>query len=110
MVLNGNEVGGGALRIHKRELQEKIFDLIGFSEEKKRDFEHILKAFEYGPPPHGGMAMGLDRLIMILRDEADIREVIAFPKSGDGKDLVIGAPSEIEKEQLDEVYVKVKKQ
>ena len=110
LVLNGNEVGGGALRIYKREIQEKIFSLIGFSEEKKKDFEHILKAFEYGPPPHGGMAMGLDRLIMILRDEADIREVIAFPKSGDGKDLVIGAPSEIAKEQLDEVYVKIKKQ
>ena len=109
LVLNGNEVGGGALRIYKRDLQEKIFDLIGFSEEKKKSFEHILKAFEYGPPPHGGMAMGLDRLIMILRDEADIREVIAFPKSGDGKDLVIGAPSEIAKEQLDEAHIKVKK-
>ena len=109
LVLNGNEIGGGALRIYKRELQEKIFDLIGFSEEKKGDFEHILKAFEYGPPPHGGMAMGLDRLIMILRDEADIREVIAFPKSGDGKDLVIGAPSEIAKEQLDETHIKLRK-
>ena len=109
LVLNGNEIGGGALRIYKRELQEKIFDLISFSKEKKEDFEHILKAFEYGPPPHGGMAMGLDRLIMILRDEADIREVIAFPKSGDGKDLVIGAPSEIAKEQLDEAHIKIRK-
>lgn len=109
LVLNGNEVGGGALRIYKREIQEKIFDLIGFSEEKKKDFEHILKAFEYGPPPHGGMAMGLDRLIMILCDEADIREVIAFPKSGDGKDLVIGAPSEITKKQLDEAHIKLRK-
>ena len=69
----------------------------------------MLKAFEYGPPPHGGMAMGLDRLIMILRDEPDIREIIAFPKSGDGKDLVIGAPSEVEKEQLDELGIKIKK-
>jgi len=109
LVLNGSEIGGGAIRIHKRDIQEKVFDLIGFSEEKKKEFEHILKAFEYGPPPHGGMAMGLDRFIMILRDEADIREVIAFPKSGDGKDLVIGAPSEIEKEQLDEVHIKVRK-
>lgn len=109
LVLNGNEIGGGALRIYKREIQEKIFDLIGFNEEKKKDFEHILKAFEYGPPPHGGMAMGLDRLIMVLRDEADIREVIAFPKSGDGKDLVIGAPSEIAKGQLDEVHIKLRK-
>jgi len=109
LVLNGNEVGGGALRIYKREIQEKIFDLIGFNEEKKKDFEHILKAFEYGPPPHGGMAMGLDRLIMILCDEADIREVIAFPKSGDGKDLVIGAPSKIAKEQLDETHIKLRR-
>ena len=109
LVLNGNEIGGGALRIYKRDIQEKIFDLIGFSEKKKKDFEHILKAFEYGPPPHGGMAMGLDRLIMILRDEADIREVIAFPKSGDGKDLVIGAPSEIGKEQLNEAHIKLRK-
>ncbi|NOQ67879.1 aspartate--tRNA ligase [Patescibacteria group bacterium] len=109
LVLNGYEVGGGAIRMHKRDIQEKVFDLIGFDEEKKKSFEHMLKAFEYGPPPHGGMAMGLDRLIMILRDEPDIREIIAFPKSGDGKDLVIGAPSEVEKEQLDELGIKVKK-
>ncbi|MCK5466161.1 aspartate--tRNA ligase [Candidatus Parcubacteria bacterium] len=109
LVLNGNEVGGGSIRIHKRDIQEKIFDLIGFSEEKKKSFEHMLKAFEYGPPPHGGMAMGLDRFIMILCDEPDIREVIAFPKSGDGKDLTMGAPSEIEKEQLDELGIKIKK-
>ena len=109
LALNGNEVGGGAIRIHKRDIQEKIFDLIGFSEEKKKSFEHMLRAFEYGPPPHGGMAMGLDRFIMILRDEPDIREVIAFPKSGDGKDLTMGAPSEVGKEQLDELGIKVKK-
>ena len=109
LVLNGYEIGGGAIRIHKRDIQEKVFDLIGFDEEKKKSFEHMLKAFEFGPPPHGGMAMGLDRLIMILRDEADIREVIAFPKSGDGKDLTMGAPSEIEKKQLDELGIKVKK-
>ena len=69
----------------------------------------MLRAFEYGPPPHGGMAMGLDRFVMILRDEPDIREVIAFPKSGDGKDLTMGAPSEVEKEQLDELGIKTKK-
>jgi len=109
LVLNGYEIGGGAIRIHKRDLQEKVFDLIGFDEEKKKSFEHMLKAFEYGPPPHGGMAMGLDRLIMILCNEPDIREIIAFPKSGDGKDLVIGAPSEVAKEQLDELGIKIKK-
>ena len=69
----------------------------------------MLQAFEYGPPPHGGMAMGLDRLMMILCNEADIREVIAFPKSGDGKDLVVGAPSVVEKSQLDELGIKLKK-
>ncbi|MCK5085299.1 aspartate--tRNA ligase [Candidatus Parcubacteria bacterium] len=109
MVLNGNEVAGGSIRIHNRKIQEKIFDLIGFSEEKKKSFEHILKAFEYGPPPHGGMAMGLDRFIMTLCSEKDIREVIAFPKSGDGKDLTMNAPSEVEKEQLDELGIKIKK-
>ncbi|MEA2098135.1 MAG: aspartate--tRNA ligase [Patescibacteria group bacterium] len=109
MVLNGSEVAGGSIRIHNRKIQEKIFDLIGFSAEKKKSFEHILKAFEYGPPPHGGIAMGLDRLIMILCGEKDIREVIAFPKSGDGKDLTMDAPSEVEKEQLDELGIKVKK-
>ncbi len=109
LVLNGYEVGGGAIRIHKRDIQEKIFDLIGFDTEKKESFEHMLQAFEYGPPPHGGMAMGLDRLMMILCNEADIREVIAFPKSGDGKDLVVGAPSVVEKSQLDELGIKLKK-
>ncbi|MCK4799593.1 aspartate--tRNA ligase [Candidatus Parcubacteria bacterium] len=109
MVLNGSEVAGGSIRIHNRKIQEKIFDLIGFSEEKKKSFEHILKAFEYGPPPHGGMAMGLDRFIMTLCSEKDIREVIAFPKSGDGKDLTMSAPSEVEKEQLDELGIKIKK-
>ncbi|MCK4592625.1 aspartate--tRNA ligase [Candidatus Parcubacteria bacterium] len=109
LVLNGYEVGGGSIRIHEREIQEKIFELIGFSEERKKSFEHLLRAFEYGPPPHGGIAMGLERLFMILRDEADIREVMAFPKSGDGKDLTMGTPSEIEKEQLDELGIKIKK-
>ena len=109
LVLNGNEIGGGSIRIHKRDIQEKIFDLIGFNEEKKKSFEHMLKAFEFGPPPHGGIAMGLDRFIMILCNEKDIREVIAFPKSGDGKDLTMGAPSEVEKGQLDELGIKIKK-
>lgn len=109
LVLNGNEVAGGSIRIHDRKIQEKIFDLIGFSEERKKSFEHMLRAFEYGPPPHGGIAMGLDRFIMILCNEKDIREIIAFPKSGDGKDLMMGAPSEIEKEQLDDLGIKLKK-
>ena len=108
LVLNGSEVAGGSIRIHDRKIQEKIFDLIGFSEERKKSFEHMIRAFEYGPPPHGGIAMGLDRFIMILCNEKDIREIIAFPKSGDGKDLTMGAPSEIEKEQLDELGIKLK--
>lgn len=108
MVLNGHEVGGGSVRIHQPEIQKKIFKLIGFSEEKIKEFSHLLKAFEYGVPPHGGIAPGLDRILMILRDEPDIREVIAFPKSGDGKDLAMGAPCEVEKKQLDELFIKIK--
>ena len=108
MVLNGHEVGGGSIRIHQPEIQKKIFKLIGFSEEKIKEFSHLLKAFEYGVPPHGGMAPGLDRILMILRDEPDIREVIAFPKSGDGKDLTMNAPCEVEKKQLDELFIKIK--
>jgi len=108
MVLNGHEVAGGSIRIHRLEIQRKIFKLIGFSEEKIKEFNHLLKAFEYGVPPHGGIALGLERMLMTLRDEIDIREVMAFPKSGDGKDLMIGAPCKVNKKQLDELFIKIK--
>ena len=108
MVLNGHEVAGGSIRIHRLEIQRKIFKLIGFSEEKIKEFNHLLEAFEYGVPPHGGIALGLERMLMTLRDEIDIREVMAFPKSGDGKDLMIGAPCKVNKKQLDELFIKIK--
>ena len=109
MVLNGFEIAGGSIRIHNPHIQTKIFDLIGFSKEEKEYFKHMLEAFEYGVPPHGGIASGLDRLISILQNEPNIREVMAFPKTGDGRDLMMDAPAEIGKEQLKELGIEIKK-
>lgn len=109
LVLNGNEIAGGSIRIHDKDVQGRIFDLIGFSDEQKEYFDHMIRAFGYGIPPHGGIASGLDRLIMILRGEESIREVIAFPKTGEGKDLLMGSPTEVDKKQLDELHIEVKK-
>jgi aspartyl-tRNA synthetase len=109
MVLNGCEIAGGSIRIHNPHIQTKVFDLIGFSKEEKDYFKHMLEAFEYGVPPHGGIASGIDRLVMILQNEPSIREVIAFPKTGDGRDLMMDAPSEINKKQLDELGLEIKK-
>ena len=109
IALNGYEVGGGSIRIHNREIQSKIFDMIGFSEKQKEEFKHMLTAFQYGIPPHGGIAPGVDRLLMILENEPNIREVIAFPKTGDGRDLMMDAPSEISEEQLDELGIEIKR-
>ncbi len=110
LVLNGYEIGGGSIRIHKRELQNKIFEILGLKEtEIEARFGHMLKAFEYGAPPHGGIALGLDRLIMILMNEPSIREVIAFPKTGDDRDLLIGAPSDIPESQLKELGIRIVK-
>jgi aspartyl-tRNA synthetase len=109
LVLNGFEIAGGSIRIHDPKLQEKIFDLIGFTEDQKKDFSHMLTAFSYGVPPHGGIASGLDRFFMILEGEESIREVMAFPKTGEGQDLMINAPSEIAKEQLDDLGLQLEK-
>jgi len=110
LVLNGYEIGGGSIRIHKRELQNKIFEILGLKKpEIEARFGHMLKAFEYGAPPHGGIALGLDRLVMILMNESSIREVIAFPKTGDDRDLLMGAPSEISENQLREIHIKCTK-
>ena len=107
LVLNGYEIGGGSIRIHQRELQNKIFEILGLKEaEIEARFGHMLKAFEYGAPLHGGIALGLDRLLMILMNEPSIREVIAFPKTGDDRDLMIGAPSDISENQLKEIHIK----
>jgi len=108
LVLNGLEVGGGSLRIHDPKVQEKVWDLIGFSQEQKKQFAHLIEAFSYGVPPHGGIAPGLDRLVSILCNEKNIREVIAFPLTGDVRDPLMGAPSEVSKQQLDELGIKLK--
>jgi len=106
LVLNGYEIGGGSIRIHRPDIQEKIFDLIGFNAEQKKEFEHILTAFKHGVPPHGGIAMGIDRALMVLLGEQSIREVIAFPKNKSAQDLVVNAPSNVPSEQLKEVHIK----
>lgn len=109
LVLNGNEVAGGSVRIHQRELQEKVFGLIGLEiEEAQSQFGHMLEAFEYGTPPHGGIAPGIDRLVMLLAGEPNIREVIAFPKSQSAADLMAGAPTQVTEQQLKELHIKLR--
>ncbi len=108
LVCNGEEIAGGSIRIHQREVQERVFDLIGLdTAEAAERFGHMLEAFEYGTPPHGGIAPGIDRLVMLLAGEPNIREVIAFPKTQQAKDLMAGAPSPVEQEQLDELHLRI---
>lgn len=109
MVLNGFEVGGGSIRIHDPKIQHKVFDLIGFTKEQKKEFEHMLTAFTYGVPPHGGIAPGLDRFLMAILDEPSVREIIAFPTSSGGKISVMDAPSEATDEQLRELGIFIKR-
>ncbi len=108
MVINGEETGGGSVRIHKRDVQEKVFELIGLDVDVARErFGHMLEAFEFGTPPHGGIAPGIDRLVMLLAGEPNIREVIAFPKTQQAADLMAGAPSFAEAKQLEELHIRI---
>ena len=109
LVLNGVEIGGGSIRIHQPEIQERVFDLIGFSEKQKKEFIHMLTAFKYGVPPHGGIAPGIDRLLMVVLGEPSLREVMAFPMTAGGATAVMDAPSEAGDEQLKELGIKVVK-
>jgi len=107
LVLNGNEIGGGSIRIHDRQLQEKMFDLLGFSQaEAQSQFGFLMEAFQYGAPPHGGIAFGLDRLVAILGGQESIRDFIAFPKNNSGRDVMIDAPAPLDTAQLDELALK----
>jgi len=110
LVLNGYELSSGSIRIHKAEIQQKVFEALGISpEDQQAKFGHMLQAFKYGTPPHGGFAPGIDRIVMILENEPNIREVIAFAKTGEGKDLMMGAPGEVADKQMRELGIELKK-
>ncbi len=110
LVLNGYEIGGGSIRITDPDLQKKIFAVLGYSEKEiEEKFGHLLEAFSYGVPPHGGIAIGIDRLVAVLQNEQSIREVIAFPKTGDARDPMMDAPSELDEKQLKELHLKINK-
>lgn len=110
IVLNGYEIGGGSIRNHQPEALRKVLEIMGYSDEKiQADYGHMLDALKLGAPPHGGIAPGIDRIMMILQGEPNIREVIAFPKTGDGRDLMMDAPSEFTEKQLSELQIKVDK-
>jgi len=108
LVCNGYELGSGSIRIHRRDIQEKVFALLNYSkEDAAARFGHLLEAFEYGAPPHGGIAPGVDRLVMLLAGEESIAEVIAFPKNTKAIDVMTSAPSEIAEQQLKELHLKI---
>ncbi|MDD3127432.1 MAG: Asp-tRNA(Asn)/Glu-tRNA(Gln) amidotransferase GatCAB subunit C, partial [Candidatus Izemoplasmatales bacterium] len=107
IILNGTELGGGSIRIHDQELQSKMFKLLGFTKEQAwRRFGFLLEAFRYGTPPHGGIAYGFDRMIMLMAGKDSIRDFIAFPKVQNSSDLMSGAPDEVDEGQLEELHIK----
>jgi len=106
VVLNGWEIGGGSIRIHRSDLQYQLFQTLQISEEEaEAQFGHLLEAFQYGAPPHGGIALGIDRMAAIYAEAASIRDVIAFPKNAAGIDLMVSAPSPVKEEQLEELHI-----
>jgi aspartyl-tRNA synthetase len=110
LVLNGSEIGGGSIRIHRQDIQWRVFSVLGLTEEKARErFGFLLEALECGTPPHGGIALGYDRIIALMAGESNIREVIAFPKTASAVDLMCEAPAEVEPEQLKELGLEIRK-
>ena len=107
VVINGDEMGGGSMRIYNREVQKLMFETLGFSDEQIADrFGFFVDAFKYGTPPHGGLAFGLDRLVMVLTDTSNIKDVIAFPKMQNASCMMSDAPSTVDDKQLKELYIK----
>jgi aspartyl-tRNA synthetase len=110
LVLNGSEIGGGSIRIHRPDVQRRVFHILRLTEEQQRErFGFFLDALEYGTPPHGGIALGWDRINALMAGESNIREVIAFPKTASAVDLMCESPAGVEPEQLDELGLSIKK-
>jgi aspartyl-tRNA synthetase len=108
LAMNGTELGGGSIRIHDKELQARMFEILGFSdEEAEAQFGFLMSAFEYGAPPHGGLAFGLDRLVSMMGGSETIRDYIAFPKNNSGRDVMIDAPAPLNEAQLEELHLKL---
>jgi aspartyl-tRNA synthetase len=108
LVCNGWELGSGSIRVHDPEIQSDIFRILGYEEDEAHArFGHMMEAFSYGAPPHGGIAPGIDRLVMVLADESNIREVIAFPKTSQATDLMADAPADVSQRQLEELHLEI---